>query len=283
MCGTILEGCASVYINDGTVDRNRQHCVMPRWCIGESVRIEPRYLQQNLVVAQLNITEYEHLLRRHGTVVQVLHGGLYSVNFIPENFNASQCVYTINEAGLRVVWEVGQHVRANARFYNAARKHMLLSAGVRVQDLYPLGNFDVTGIVQRDEGSRIYSVMMRLPSNNDDVEEHELHIDSYELNPVWNIGDSVRVISYMSANTRQRVQTQIPNTNIEEIRSWVCRIDSAADTINYKYNISLLPPGQANRVPFLVCGWNLRSSGPARVLEMDHTGAMSSSESDDFD
>jgi len=256
--------------------------------MGDSVRIEPMYLQQNLLVAQLNIREYERLLLRHGIVVQVLDGGLYSVNFIAENIHVSQDVaFTINEAGLRVVWEVGQHVRANTRFYNAARMHMLLPAGVHVQALHPFGDFDVTGIVQRHAGSGIYSAVMRLPFNNNHIEERELHIDSYELHPIWNIGDSVHVISFMSVNSRQQIQVRFPNTNIEEIRSWVCRIDSAADNINYKYNISLLPPGQVNRIPFLVLGSNLRSSGPARTeprfLEMDHTGAMSSSESDDFD
>jgi len=256
---------------------------MPRWCIGESVRIEPKYLQQNLVAANLNIGEYEQLLLKHGIVVQVFHGGLYSVNFIARNMNRSQDVaFTINEAGLRVVWQVGQLIRTNARFYNAARMQMLQLSGVRVQDLYPLGNFDVTGIVQRDVGSGRYSVIMRLPSDNDNVEEHELHIDSYQLHAVWYIGDSVHLISYVSANGRQQIQAHFPNTNIEEIRSWVCRIDSTADNINYRYFVSTLPPGQANRIPFLVEGSTLRSSGPARFLEMDHTGAMSSSDSDDF-
>ena len=282
MCGTILEACASLCINDGTVDRNRQHCVMPRWSVGESVCIQPRNLEPNLV-AQLNIREYEQLLRRHGIVVQVFDGGRYSVNFMAENPNVDKDVsYNIHETGLRVVWEVGQHVRPNARFYNDARRDMLQSAGVRAQDLFPEGDFDMTGIVQRDAGLAIYSVVVRLPSNNDDVQEHLLNIESYELDPVWNIGDSVYVISYKSERIRQLIQTRIPNTDIEEIRSLVCRIDSAADNIHYKYNISTLFVGQANRIPFSVCGSNLRSSGPARVLEMDHTGAMSSSESDDF-
>jgi len=256
---------------------------MPRWSIRESVRIEPRYLQPNLVAANLNIGEYEELLMRHGIVVKVFYGRLYSVNFLARNINVSQdVVFTINEAGLRVVWQVGQHVRANARFYNAARRQMLQASGVRVQDLYPSGHFDVTGIVQRDVGSGRYSVIMRLPSNNYHVEEHELHIDSYQLHAVWNVGDNVHLISYMTVNGRQQIQNHFPNTNIEVIRSWVGRIDAAADNINNRYSVLLLPPGQTNLIPFLVNGTMLRSSGPARFLEMDHTGAMSSSESDDF-
>ena len=255
---------------------------MPRWYIRDSVRIEPQQLQQNLLPANFTVDEYEQLLLRHGFVVAVLGDGLYSVNFITRNINQSHdVVLTINEAGLRVVWHVGQVVRANTRFYNAACMQILAHAGVRAEDIYPLSNFDITGIIQRDVGTGTYSVMMRLPRNNH-VQVRELQVDSYQLHAVWNIGDSVHLISYVSETGRHTTQNLFPNTNIEQIRSWVCRIDAAADNINYRYNVSMLPVGRVNRVFFLVQGLNLRSSGPACFLEMDHTGAMSSSDSDDF-
>jgi len=256
---------------------------MSMFCIGQSVCIEPSYLQHNLVAANLSIGEYEELLMWHGVVEQVLDGGMYFVMFMARTNNVGPNVgYTINEAGLRVVWQVGQLVRANARFYNAARLQMLQSVDVRVLDLYPSGNFDATGIVQRDVGSGRYSVMMRLPSNNDNFQAHQLHIDSYELHPVWNIGDCVHLISYGTANNRQQIRMQFPNTHIEDIRAWVCRIDSADNNNNHRYLVSTLPPGLANRTRFEVSAVILRSSGPARMLEMDPTGATSSSHSDDF-
>jgi len=256
---------------------------MSMFCIGESVRIEPRSLQHNLEAANLEIGKYEKLLMRHGVVVKVFDGGLYSVMFKPLNNDASQNVgYNINEAGLRAVWQVGQLVRANAHFYNDTRRAMLQSVDVPAQDLYPSGNFDVTGIVQRDVGSGKYSVIMRLPSNNDNFQKHELHIDSYALHPVWNIGDSVHLISFKTANARQQVQMTFPNTHIEVIRAWVCRVDESRDNIYDKYYVTILPPGQANRTRLVVHVQMLRSSGPAHILEMDTTGATSSSDSDDF-
>jgi len=178
---------STIYKCKGQRGRNHQHRIMPVFCIGESVRIEPRSLQQNLVAANLNIGEYEELLLRHGVVEQVLDGGMYFVMFMARNNTSQNVGHNINEAGLRVVWQVGQLVRANVRFYNATQLQMLQSVDVRVHNLYPSGNFDVTGIVQRDVGSGRYSVMMRLPSNNDNVQAHELHIDSDALHPVWNI------------------------------------------------------------------------------------------------
>jgi len=242
--------------------------------IGQSVRIEPRSLQHNLEAANLTIGEYEQLLMRHGVVVEVFDGGLYSVMFKPLHNDASQNVgYNINEAGLRVVWQVGQRVRANAHFYNDTRRQMLQSADVRVQDLMPLGNFDVTGIVQSDVGSGKYAVIMRLPSTNNNVEPYELQIDSDQLRPVWEIGDHVHLISFLSANGRQQIQTQFPNTHIEEIRAWVFRIHAAADNIYEKYYVSTLPPGQANPLAVKVHASTLQSSGPARIVEMDDAGA----------
>jgi len=92
----------------------------------------------------------------------------------------------------------------------------------------------------------------------------------------------VHLISYISANVRQRVQMTFPNTHIEVIRAWVFRIVSADNNNNHRFTVSTLPPGQANRIRFEVSEVMLRSSGPARILEMDPTGATSSSDSDDF-
>jgi len=204
----------------------------------------------------------------------VFDSGLYSVMFKPLNNDGSQNVgYNINEAGLRVVWQVGQLVRANAHFYNATRRAMLQSADVRVQDLMPLGNFDVTGIVQSDVGSGKYSVIMRLPSNNNNVEPYELQIDSDQLRPVWEIGDHVHLISFPTVNARQKMQNQFPNTHIEEIRAWVFRVDDSRDNIYDKYLVSTLPPGQAECTALVVYASMLQSSGPAGIVEMDHTGA----------
>jgi len=179
---------------------------------------------------------------------------------------------------------VGQLVRANARFYSVECKQILADAGVRVQDLYPSGTFDLTGIIQRDAGSGKYTVIMPLPSNNndDELEEFELEINSNHIHAVWYVGDNVHVISYVSVDCRRQIEAQFPNINIEEIRSWVCRIDSTVDDMNYRYNVSTLPPGRTNRLVFRVEGSKLRSSETAGVLEMDHTGATSSSDSDDF-
>jgi len=249
------------------------------------VRIEPRHLQQNLVVASLNDGEFEQLLLRHGIVEQVLNDGMYSVRFARRNTTSEDVVYTINGAGLRVVWHVGQNVRANTRFYSVQCIQILADAGVRVADLYPSGTFDLTGVIHRDAGAGRYIVIMALPSNNvdDEVEEFMWEINSNHMNAVWYVGDNVHVISYASAACRRIIQAQFPNTDIEEIRSFVFRIDSTADNMNHRYNISGVVPGRANRLFLLVEGSKLRSSGPARVLDMDHTGAMSSSDSDDFD
>jgi len=112
-----------------------------------------------------------------------------------------------------------------------------------------------------------------------------LEINSNHIHAVWYVGDNVHVISYVSVDCRRQIEAQFPNINIEEIRSWVCRIDSTADNMNYRYNISTLPPGRANRLHFRVEGSKLRSSEQA----IEHTGAtssddsaMSSSDSDDF-
>ena len=233
------------------------------WQPHDSVRLEIDGLDMTLIPRSFSVQERERLLQWFGIVVSARGNGLFYVEFRNHLRAAGvgDVVLTVNAHGLRPSWHVGQRVRANPRFVHPTMLQRLRNLGISAADIPPRGSADVQGWVAEDLGRSRYVVELFIPWFGTNA-LFGFNIRASDINPVWNIGDRVHIISYVTEASMQNVIFHRPNVDLGVLRFSPGQITGSIDNIYNRYNISFPYPGEEFPIILQMQSHSLRSAGP---------------------